>query len=233
MPSYWRHRPLAWPPGAESPGTWQRRALRDEPLSSGPSGRLRCGRGGRPTSPILRPPTSAQAEAVGRLRWARLEAEDELRWEVARAAGGTQAEVKTAEATAAVSAAAAAAASAAAAEAEAEAWVAPEIYTRDSAEALEHARRKARTYLLTTSPLAYVLTWYQVSVPPRYVKMRRARAEEGAHVLTYLLTTSPLAYVFTWKVRTQRRRTHLDEQARKAEARAASRRAVEQADGSR
>ena len=60
-------------------------------------------------------------------------------------------------------------------------------FTRDSAEALEHARRKARTYLLTTSPLAYVLTWYQVSVPPRYVKMRRARAEEGAHVLTCLL----------------------------------------------
>ena len=42
---------------------------------------------------------------------------------------------------------------------------------------------------------------------------------------------SPLAYVFTWKVRTQRRRTHLDEEARKAEARAVSRRAVEQADG--
>jgi hypothetical protein len=98
----------------------------------------------------------AQAEAAGQLRRARLEAEDELRWEIARAAGGTQAEAKTAEATPAVSAAAAAAAAEAAAEAEA--WVAPEMYTRDSAEALEHARRKARTYLLTMYPLAYVLT---------------------------------------------------------------------------
>ena len=42
---------------------------------------------------------------------------------------------------------------------------------------------------------------------------------------------SPFAYLFTWKVRTQRRRTHLDEEARKADARAASRRAVEQVDG--
>ena len=174
--------------------------------------------------PIPRLPTSAQAEAVGRLRWARLEAEDELRWEIARAAGGTEAEAKTAEATAAVSAAAAAAAEAAA---EAEVWVAPEIYTRDSAEALEHARRKARTYLLTTSPLAYVLTWYQVcrQDTSRYVEHARNKAR------TSLLTLSPLAYVFTWKVRTQRRRTHLDEEARKADARAVSRRAVEQADG--
>ena len=104
-----------------------------------------------------------QAEA-GRLRWARLEAEDELRWEVARATGGTQAEAEAAEATAAVPTATAAAAAAAWAEAEAEAWVAPEIYTRDSAEALEHVRRKARTYLLTTYPLADVLTWEYYSL---------------------------------------------------------------------
>ena len=49
-------------------------------------------------------------------------------------------------------------------EAWAETWVAPEMYTRDSVEALEHVRRKARTYLLTTYPLADVLTWEYYSL---------------------------------------------------------------------
>lgn len=101
--------------------------------------RLRYGREARPKYPIPRRPKCpfprlAQAEAAERLRLVRLEAEEELRWEIARATGGTQAETNTVEARA----------EAAAAVSE-EAWVVPEMYTRDSAEAIEHARRKART----------------------------------------------------------------------------------------
>ena len=55
----------------------------------------------------------------------RLEAEEELRWEIARATGGTQADTNTVEATA----------EAAAAVSEDE-FVVPEMYTRDSAEAM-------------------------------------------------------------------------------------------------
>lgn len=83
-------------------------------------------------------PRLAQAEAAERLRLVRLEAEEELRWEIARATGGTQAETNTVEATAEATTEAAAAVSE-------EAWVVPEMYARDSAEAIEHARRKART----------------------------------------------------------------------------------------
>ena len=76
----------------------------------------------------------------------RLEAEEELRWEIARATGGTQAEMNTVEATG----------EGAAAVLEDE-FVVPEMYTRDSAEAIEHARRKARADLLTACPLSCVL----------------------------------------------------------------------------
>ena len=84
---------------------------RDEPHSRpGPNGRLRCGREARPKYPIPRRPKCpfprlAQAEAAERLRLVRLEAEEELRWEIARATGGTQAETNTVEATAEAAAA--------------------------------------------------------------------------------------------------------------------------------
>ena len=51
---FWQgHSSLTWPPGAESPGSPAARRTRDERLSrSGPSGRLRCGRGVWPESEI-------------------------------------------------------------------------------------------------------------------------------------------------------------------------------------
>ena len=103
----------------------------------------------------------------------RLEAEEELRWEIARATGGTQAETNTVEATA----------DGAAAVLEDE-FVVPEMYTRDSAEAIEHARRKARTDLLTACPLSCVLmvmlfTW-QVRTQRRRAQLdKQARKAEA------------------------------------------------------
>lgn len=103
----------------------------------------------------------------------RLEAEEELRWEIARATGGTQAETNTVEATA----------DGAAAVLEDE-FVVPEMYTRDSAEAIEHARRKARTDLLTACPLSCVpmvmlFTW-QVRTQRRRAQLdKQARKAEA------------------------------------------------------
>ena len=95
----------------------------------------------------------------------RLEAEEELRWEIARATGGTQAETNTVEATA----------EAAAAVSEDE-FVVPEMYTRDSAEAIEHARRKARADLLTACPLSCVLMM-MVMLFTWQVRTQRRRAQ--------------------------------------------------------
>ena len=96
----------------------------------------------------------------------RLEAEEELRWEIARATGGTQADTNTVEATA----------DGAAAVLEDE-FVVPEMYTRDSAEAIEHARRKARTDLLTACPLSCLLVLFVWQVR---TQRRRAQLDKQA-----------------------------------------------------
>ena len=96
------------------------------------------------------------------------------------------------------------------------------------------ARAEEGAHLLTYYLSTCLRTYLVPSKCAAKIRQDASSTRGGRRARTYLLAYYlPTCFVFTWKVRTQRRRTHLDEQARKAEARAASRRAVEQADGSR
>ena len=69
-PSWWRRSSPPWPPGADSPGSGQRCALRTRRWAAqGPWERLRCGRQARPRPPMPRPSAHPGRCSCSTPRW--------------------------------------------------------------------------------------------------------------------------------------------------------------------